>query len=267
MNTYSHIRYLKYILGVHKKATNLAILSEVARFPLYFSVVIAMIKYAYRLEKLEHGLLRDAYMCNKLIESENINCWYSSIKYLLQSLDIHNFDMSLNKLLKLVKYKLCESFKTFWLKKKTEILSLGNSKLDNYFKLKTNFEQENYLLLPDFSVRRAICRIRISAHDLRIEKDRYSKNYIDRSKRLCLFCSPNSTNAIEDEKHFIMECPLYHRERTLFFNTVNRYCNNFMNLTDESKYFWLFTNEHLPTLFHLGKFIIECLDIRAKHKV
>jgi hypothetical protein len=36
----SHFRYLKYILGVNKKSTNLAVLSELGRYPLYFSVKI-----------------------------------------------------------------------------------------------------------------------------------------------------------------------------------------------------------------------------------
>jgi hypothetical protein len=35
----SHFKYLKYILGVNKKFTNLAVLCELGRYPLYFSVV------------------------------------------------------------------------------------------------------------------------------------------------------------------------------------------------------------------------------------
>ena len=44
----SHFKYLKYILGVNKKSTNLAILSELGRYPLYFSVVLSMLKYWFR---------------------------------------------------------------------------------------------------------------------------------------------------------------------------------------------------------------------------
>lgn len=39
------------------------------------------------------------------------------MKYVLQSLDIQNLDTKLNKLIKFVKGKLCNSFKTFWLVK------------------------------------------------------------------------------------------------------------------------------------------------------
>ena len=57
----SHFRYLKYILGVNKKFTNLAVLSELGRYPLYFSVVLSMLKYWFRIDKMESGLLSDAY--------------------------------------------------------------------------------------------------------------------------------------------------------------------------------------------------------------
>jgi len=243
----SHFRYLKYILGVNKKASNLAVLSEVARFPLYFSVIISMVKYVHRLNKLDKGLLYDAYVCNKILDAENINCWYSSMKYVLQSLDIQNLDTKLNKLIKFVKCKLCNSFKTFWLVKRSETLSQGNSELENYFNLKTDFVKEAYLSIKDFSIRRAICKMRISAHDLKIEKDRYNKKYIERTQRLCHHCLSHGSNSL-DETHFTVNCPLYNEQRKSLFDIVITFCTNFKELPYDKKYFWLFTNEHLSTL-------------------
>jgi hypothetical protein len=40
-----HQKFCKYILGVHKKATNLAVLSELGRHPLYFNIVKSMLNY------------------------------------------------------------------------------------------------------------------------------------------------------------------------------------------------------------------------------
>lgn len=48
--------------------------------------------------KLDEGLLYDAYVCNKILDAGNINCWYSSMRYVLQSLDIQNLNTKLNKL-------------------------------------------------------------------------------------------------------------------------------------------------------------------------
>jgi hypothetical protein len=58
-----HIKFSKYILGVNKRATNFATLSELGRFPLHFDIIKSMIRYWYRLENLDSSftLLKDAY--------------------------------------------------------------------------------------------------------------------------------------------------------------------------------------------------------------
>ena len=38
----SHVKILKYILGVNRKTTNIAVMFELGRYPIYFSVILAM---------------------------------------------------------------------------------------------------------------------------------------------------------------------------------------------------------------------------------
>ena len=52
----------------------------------------------------------------------------------------------------------------------------------------------------------AMSRLRISAHELMIEKGRY-KN-IKRQDRLCTYCKE-----IEDELHFLDKCSLFNNQR------------------------------------------------------
>ena len=59
----SHVKKIKYILGVNRKTTNIAVMSELGRYPIYFSVILAMLKYCHRLEGQQEGLLFDAYIC------------------------------------------------------------------------------------------------------------------------------------------------------------------------------------------------------------
>ena len=59
--------------------------------------------------------------------------------------------------------------------------------------------------------------MRISAHDLRIEKDRYSKKYIERTQRLCHQCLSHGSNSLEDETHFTVSCTLYNEQMILLF--------------------------------------------------
>ena len=44
----------KYVLGVNKRTTNLAIYGELGRYPLYIDIIISMIKYWVRLCKNTH---------------------------------------------------------------------------------------------------------------------------------------------------------------------------------------------------------------------
>jgi hypothetical protein len=99
----SHFKYLKYILSVNKKFTILAVLSELGRYPLYFSVVLSMLKYWLRIDKMESGLLSDAYIANQSMVSDNTECWLSSIKFILHKLNIQHTGIQLNELVMCVR--------------------------------------------------------------------------------------------------------------------------------------------------------------------
>ena len=75
-------------------------------------------------------------------------------------------------------------------------------KICTYFTFKEHFIREKYTFLNDFKVWEAICKIRISAHPLMIEVDRYRKL----GNRLCKLCI---TQRIEDEYHFLIDCLIY----------------------------------------------------------
>jgi hypothetical protein len=72
----SHVNFLQYILGVNRKTTNIAVMSELGLYPIYFSVILAMLKYCHRLEGQQECLLFDAYVCNKELHLSKINTWY-----------------------------------------------------------------------------------------------------------------------------------------------------------------------------------------------
>lgn len=263
----SHIKFLKYILGVNKRSSNFAVVSELGRYPMYFSIVLAMLKYYYRLEKVDNGLLYDTYLCNKnLHQDHNVNSWYSSIEFILKKLGISvgNRSYSLYQFIKLIKAKLHSQYSKFWNAYRDQILKSEQGKLFSYFSFKTIFGFEKYLNLKEFRHRQSICKIRISSHSLRIETDRYLKNYIDRTERKCQYCKLDKT---EDEKHFITECSLYVHLRDNFFKEINLKCQNFQNLDKVSKFNWLFISEDLDVLKHLGQFIFLGFDLRRTSNI
>jgi len=55
-----------------------------------------------------------------------------------------------------------------------------------------------------------MARIRCGTHELNIEQGRHLPTRNEITSRLCKMCS---MGAVEDEKHTLCDCPLYHQER------------------------------------------------------
>ena len=257
----SQIKYLKYILGVNKHSSNLAVMSETGRFPMYFSIVLSIVKYLHRLENTSNLLLKEAYCLSKALHNKGIQTWYTSAIYILQLLKIditscRNF--SVNQLVCMVKKKLMRGFKTFWNKQRSDY----DGKLDTYFTFKQEFKTEPYLKLEKFHLRKAICKLRISAYSLMIEAGRYTKSKrLSRSERLCKHCN---LNCIENEFHFITQCSFYDSERTDLYNQIQFKNNNFISLCDNDKAIWLLLQEDEDILFAFGTYIHNCFEKRNK---
>lgn len=136
-------------------------------------------------------------------------------------------------------------------------------KLDTYFSIKQTFCRESYLSLSSFHHRRALCKLRISAHNLRIETERYNKaKHLTREERICCHCSLNKT---ENEIHFLTQCTLYKSERLHLFNNISDTNPNFVLLNDNDKAIWLLLQEDPNILRSLATYIIACLDKRCKN--
>jgi hypothetical protein len=54
-----------------------------------------------------------------------------------------------------------------------------------------------------------------------------------------------SNNCIEDEKHVILDCPVYEELRHYLFNHACMYNNKFVSLSDADQFIFLFTNENM----------------------
>jgi hypothetical protein len=130
---------------------------------------------------------------------------------------------------------------------------IKKGKLYTYFTFKEHFIREKYTFLNDFKVRQAICKIRISAHPLMIEIGRYKNDYVN--------CT---TQKIEDEYHFLIDCHIYHNGRKICYPKISELCSNFNNMLDKSKFYYLFTNEDLSIINIFGNCIIVPLDKKTE---
>ena len=200
-----HIRVCKQILRVPKKATNIAVLAELGRLPMYCEVFSAVTKYYVRLEGMSNNsLLHKMYNISKT--QNNRIC--KIMTYLEQNLnytpDIIDFKKKestgayIKHMRKYTRFYFENNFFSFM---RSDI----NRKLCTYNHFKQKYHSEPYLnYITDPSTRKEVTRFRISAHSLRIETGRYKK--LDRDKRICLMCNSGD---VEDEFHFIIKCQAY----------------------------------------------------------
>ena len=112
---------------------------------------------------------------------------------------------------------------------------------------------EPYLSLTNFHHRRAICKMRISAHNLMIEFGRYKKpKPLPREEQICQNCN---LNEVENEIHFLTQCTKYKLERAAFYRTIFLSNLNFGLLNDRNKAMWLLLQEKEELLSELGGYI------------
>ena len=103
------------------------------------------------------------------------------------------------------------------------------------------FILDTYLtVLDNPDLRRIVSKFRLSDHKLEIEIGRY--NNIPADRRLCKLCK---SAQVEDEKHFLLQCPIYKIQRQKLFDMSEKYINNFKNIADEQKFKEIITNKNL----------------------
>ncbi len=101
----------------------------------------------------------------------------------------------------------------------------------------------------------SLFRFRISSHNLRIETGRYTRPKTPEIERKCLYCS---AQALENELHFLTECPLYLMERNELFDVIIKYIPNVFNLIEEEKFSIIMSSEIKPITDAQGKYVYKC---------
>jgi exonuclease III len=243
-----HLPFLKWALGVHRKSSNIGVWGESGRFPIIYQCIRLSLNYYTRLNKLEdNSFIRAALHEQKLL---NLS-WYKNIESLLKLDSIyfedhvtahrilnhkscarvthsHPLPRSLKDLkcdvpLPSRQYRvnqisdvLLNHFKACWEHEKSI-----SPKLSYYHSIKKRFARESYLdLAQKFPHRYSTTKLRISSHDLEIEKGRYQN--VSRDQRICSWCNTCSGQQImEDEKHLLFHCDLYAKLRSSVINSIN----------------------------------------------
>ena len=118
---------------------------------------------------------------------------------------------------------------------------------------------EGYLLLlPNLKHMSTIARFRMSSHTLAIETGRHAKPKIDKEERKCRYCNLDD---VEDEKHFLLKCPLYNEERLSLFNSV---VLDVSAMSQGDVFVYLLSSKEPTTVKALGTFLHNAFMKREK---
>ena len=254
----THLRILKWIMGVHKKTTNNTCYGDTGRLPLALSSFPQCFKYFVRASNANpevssvNTLLYHSFQEQKTLNLE----WYRTWNTIINS----NREESPSPpegwhFKELYAITFCEQWQT----------AIGKqSKLSFYSSIKSGFGEEPYLALTDKSHRDCIARLRTSSHDLNIERGRYNKN-TSALDRACRYCTVDhgflatleelplrEVPIIESEEHVLTECPAYHSLRYGLSEDLK-------SLLLLKNYSLIMYSDHID---ELGKFLKKCFRLR-----
>ena len=249
-----HLSFLKWSLGVHRKASNIGVWGETGRYPLIYQSIRLTLNYYKRLLSIP----KNSFVFAALKEQKSLKLpWFKNIESLLKLDEIYNLDhvtafrtivsnkndnsknresnsdnnliskdeskISNIKPLPSKKFRtqrifniLTDHFVKCWDHEKS-----NSSKLSFYNSCKQKFAREAYLdNSKGFSRRYNTTKIRISSHALEIESGRYIDT--PRDLRICNWCKCSmGSDVVEDENHFLFECDLYASLRSKLITKLN----------------------------------------------
>ena len=211
--------FCKQLLGVQKQSANDGVLLELGQFPLLILAKKRAIKNWVRMAANTgcSEVLRESYRGSV----DGGLLWASNMEALLSGIGLMQAFVDRDPGADL---KAFQRLQDIYHQTVFERIKNGGGRLRTYALFKTAPGFEKYLDdVACIKERTALTKLRISNHVLMIEKGRHQN--MDRDARFCPFCP----NRIEDEKHFLITCPIYghlraqlYSEAKLIFPTI---CN------------------------------------------
>ena len=175
--------------------------------------------------------------------TNNINQWHSSAVYTAFVAErnqiipnfcsfLGKFDFNCINIFEKSKFQLTkifqDSYDRFWWKQIND-----SPKAISSVTIKRIVTYEKYLhQIDNLKHKTTLSRFRLPNHNLLIEKGRHMRPRLQRNECKCFKC----IHGIEDDCHFIINCPLYMEECKVLFDCCRKDCKHFNSLTDKQKF-------------------------------
>ena len=251
-----HLMFCKHLLGVRKQTCTDGVLQEIGLTPLTLFAIQSATKNWERIQQGKANALLIA--SNNYSRKENLP-WALNIKSLFSSSGL--LEQYLQKINETeerrygpITYKLIRRLTDIFHQTAFEAINTG-SKMKTLNLLKKAPGREPYLKeVTNIKHRKALTKLRLSAHRLEIETGRYSDTLAE--NRFCVHCQSKGRDVVEDEIHFLINCPMYRNLREIML--PSQVLNN-QNMTDQQKFVEIMTNHDAKIT---GKFVYQAFNER-----
>ena len=222
-----YCKFLKYVLGKNKYASNIACRSELGRYPLLNTARSHAIKYWGRLENGTNNVfVNNAFATAK---SDN-DRWLQAVEYYM---DINGLSEMFNNA---NKYTPNELKYIIHQRVNDQYIQYARNKLESSPKFKIlniirheDYAMYNYLnMVRSSNIRKTITRLRIDMNTLNDCQYRQNKNTVNK----CRFCNNDS---VEDVEHFLIDCYKFNNLRQSFFIKLSDFIPMFNSFSNDMK--------------------------------
>ena len=219
-----HLSFCKQLLGVRKQTNTVGVLLELGQTPIVIDARKMAIKNWERIHLDNANRLLIASHNDAM--KENLP-WETSLRNLfsvngLQDLFQAKVEKTEDSSRKSAANILIKRLKDQFYQTSFEAIKTS-SKMKTLSLLKREPGKESYLsVVSNPRHRRALSKLRLSSHSHKEQKERF-----------CAFCKQRGTDKVEDEKHFLLSCPMSKELREKF---LPKHILNNSRLNDDEKF-------------------------------
>ena len=109
--------------------------------------------------------------------------------------------------------------------------------------------------LTDTRLIAAVARLRLSSHNLEIERGRHTRPKTPVVNRTCRRCQ---TTQVDDEIHFLMQCNMFELDRKALLSEAGKYITNFNTQSDTEQFKSIMSSENHAIINALAKYTYVC---------
>ena len=253
----AHLQFCKRLLGVKKCTQNNFIYGELGRLPYQKQRYFIIIKYWLKIVNSEENkMIKHVYnqmLLDLELDNRRVN-WASLVKKLLSELGFYEVWLQQNvgdhqMFLAIFKQRVRDSFIQTWNSE------LAESSMTLFFRNTSDFGFKAYLnIVTVKKFRRALSRLRMSSHRLEVEMGRWKRPVkVAYGERKCRVCG-----VLEDEFHFLIECPIYVNLRAKYIKRYYYISPSMYKLVE------LFSTNNNRDIQNLATYVYKAFDERNK---